>query len=146
MRSQLPTVHAFHTLIRHGVCAQFPKLRFGFVEANSSWVPYVAYDLKRRLKRLPTGPNSNNPQYRLESDLLKANRMYVTCQADEDLPYILRFAGEDNLMIGSDYTHSDQSMESDFPRLLQERADRGELPQSAVQKILCDNARTLYGL
>ena len=42
--------------------------------------------------------------------------MYVTCQVDEDLPYILKVAGEDNLMVGSDYTHRDPSMEYEFPR------------------------------
>ena len=78
--------------------------------------------------------------------LLKTNRMYVTCQVDEDLPYILKFACEDNLMIGSDYTHADQSMEHDSPRLLQERAVQGDFPQSAVKKILYDNAKTFYGL
>lgn len=142
MRSQLPTVHAFHALIRHGVPARFPKLRFGFLEANSSWIPYVAYDLNRRLKRVGSG----SAQYSLQADLLKPNRMYVTCQVDEDLPYILKFAGEDNLMIGSDYTHADQSMEYDFPRMLQERVDRGDLAQSIVKKILYDNPQTLYGL
>jgi microsomal dipeptidase-like Zn-dependent dipeptidase len=72
--------------------------------------------------------------------------MYVTCQVDEDLPYILKVAGEDSLMIGSDYTHRDQSMEHDFPRLLQERVDRGDLSQSAAKKIRYDNARRFYGL
>jgi len=144
MRSQLPTVHAFHTLLRHEVPSKFPKLRFGFIEANSSWIPYLTYDLSRRLKR--PGDRPNNPRYTVPGDLLKANRMYVTCQVDEDLPYILKFSGEDNLMIGSDYTHADQSMEHDFPRLLKERADTGEIPQSAVNKILYQNARTLYGL
>jgi predicted TIM-barrel fold metal-dependent hydrolase len=84
--------------------------------------------------------------YSLSSDLLKANRMYVTCQVDEDLPYILKVAGEDSLMIGSDYTHRDSSMEYEFPRLLKERAEKGEITQSALQKILYDNAKTFYGL
>ena len=48
--------------------------------------------------------------------------------------------------IGADYTHRDQSMEFEFPRLLRERADRGEIARSAVQKILYDNAKTFYGL
>jgi predicted TIM-barrel fold metal-dependent hydrolase len=49
-------------------------------------------------------------------------------------------------MIGSDYTHRDSSMEYEFPRLLKERAEKGEIAQSAVQKILHDNAETFYGL
>jgi len=148
MRSQLPAVHAFHTIIRHQLPTKFPKLRFGFIEIGCSWVPFIAYELKRRMERAADGAGtfSQFARYTLQSEMLKANRMYVTCQVDEDLPYILKFAGEDNLMIGSDYTHRDQSMEHDFPRLLQERADRSEIPQTAVQKILCDNAKTFYGL
>ena len=72
--------------------------------------------------------------------------MYVTCQVDEDIPYILEVAGEDSLMVGSDYTHRDSSMEYEFPRLLKERAASGQDVQSAVQKILYDNAKTFYGL
>jgi hypothetical protein len=37
-------------------------------------------------------------------------------------------------------------MELDFARLLQERADRGEIPQTAIQKITHDNAKAFYGL
>jgi predicted TIM-barrel fold metal-dependent hydrolase len=37
-------------------------------------------------------------------------------------------------------------MEYEFPRLLRERAEKGEIPESAVQKILYDNAKTFYGL
>lgn len=37
-------------------------------------------------------------------------------------------------------------MEYEFPRLLKERADKGELSHTAVRKILYDNAKTFYGL
>jgi hypothetical protein len=37
-------------------------------------------------------------------------------------------------------------MEYEFPRLLKERADKGEISQTAVQKILYDNAKGFYGL
>jgi predicted TIM-barrel fold metal-dependent hydrolase len=146
MRSQQPTVHAFHTLIRQGIPGKFPKLRFGFIEANSSWVPYVIYDLKRRVEQVNAGSTFGRSHYVIQSDLLKTNRMYVTCQSDEDLSYIVKFSGEDNLMIGSDYTHNDQSMDHDFPRLLKQRADEGDIPQSAVNKILYDNPKAFYGL
>jgi len=147
MRSQLPIIHAFQTLIRYEVPSKFPKLRFGFIEAGASWIPFVAYDLKRHLARTgDSGSTFSTFKYKLEADLLAANRIFVTCQVDEDLPYILEFAGEDTLMTGSDYTHRDQSMEHDFPRLLKERARRGEIPESAVQKILYDNAKTFYAL
>ena len=39
----------------------------------------------------------------------KENRVYVTCQTDDDLDYVLGYAGEDNLVIGTDYGHSDNA-------------------------------------
>jgi len=98
------------------------------------------------VEQVSAGSTFGRPQCMIQADLLKANRMYVTCQSDEDLSYILKFSGEDNLMMGSDYTHNDQSMDHDFPRLLQERANNHDIPQSAVNKILHDNPKTFYGL
>ncbi len=148
MRSQLPTVHAFHTIIRHQLPIKYPRLRFGIIEAGCSWIPYIAWELKRRMEKAADGAGtfSQYARYSLSEELLSANRMYVTCQVDEDLPYILSIAGENNLMIGSDYTHRDQSMEHDFPRLLQERVTRGDISKSVAGKILYDNAKAFYGL
>jgi uncharacterized protein len=147
IRIGMPAIHAFHSLILHGVPAKFPKLRFGFIEAGASWVPFVVYDLRRRLERFGQGdPNQRGPSYEMPEDLLRKNRFYVTIQVDEDLPYILQYTGVDNLLVGSDYTHADASMEMDFSGRLQERADRGDIPPDAVQKILYDNPRTFYAL
>ncbi len=144
-----PVPHAFHSLILHGVPPQFPKLRWGFIEAGASWVPYVMYDLQRRLKlgrNRPEDKTTSWPPGASPPEVLRHNRLYVTCQVDEDLPYILQYTGEDHLLIGSDYCHADPSMEIGFAQALQARADRGEIPQSAVAKILSENARTFYGL
>jgi predicted TIM-barrel fold metal-dependent hydrolase len=86
------------------------------------------------------------PKLELAANIFKTNRVYITCQVDEDLPYILKYVGEDNLMVGSDYTHRDPSMELEFRKILQERADNGDIPQTAVQKILYDNPKVFYGL
>jgi hypothetical protein len=37
-------------------------------------------------------------------------------------------------------------MELEFRKILQQRAEQGELPQGAVQKILYDNPKRFYGL
>ena len=84
--------------------------------------------------------------YEKASDIVRLNKLYITCQVDEDLPYIMEYTGEDHLLVGSDYTHADTSMEVEFEARLQERADRGEIPQSAVQKITHDNGKVFYGL
>jgi predicted TIM-barrel fold metal-dependent hydrolase len=142
IRIGVPVIHACHSLLLHKIPPKFPALRWGVIEAGATWLPYILYDLRRRIGRLNDGLQASD----VEGDMLKRNNIYVTCQVDEDLPYLLNFIGEDNLLMGSDFTHADASMELEFPRLLQERADRGEIPQSAVRKITYDNPHTFYGL
>jgi len=131
---KLPTVGVFHSLIMGGVPAMFPKVRWAIVEASANWIPYLVSDLRGRFKRRGK---------RLPDNLLAANNIYVTCELTDDLPYVLPVAGEDNLIIGTDYGHSDSSSEIEALRLL--RNDNRIGPR-AVDKILWDNPRTLYGL
>ncbi len=149
-RTTFPVIHAFQTFIQHGIPAQFPGLRSGFIEATASWVPFIVYRLQRTLRKNIERPDSQlrgfGDQYELAGDLLKANRMYISCQVDEDLPYLLRSTGEDNLLIGSDYTHNDAAQERDFVQLLQKQASAGTIPQSLVSKMTYDNPKTFYGL
>ncbi len=131
---RLPSVGAFHSLIMSGVPERFPELRFGFAEAAGQWVPYVLKDLKRRWaaqgKALPENP-------------MREYRLYVSCQTDDDIPYIINYAGEDNLIIGTDYGHSDQSTEVEALRNLREG---GQITPRIYEKITGDNPSALYGL
>jgi hypothetical protein len=133
-KSKLMVIGAFHSLVMDGIPEKFPKVRWGFVEVSAQWVPYVLNDLelrlKRRGKRLPPNP-------------LKALNMYVACQVTDDLPYVLQYAGEDNLVVGTDYGHHDTSTEIEALRLLR---TGGKISPVAVDKILGPNARALYGL
>ncbi|HUK41467.1 MAG TPA: hypothetical protein VLX11_10495, partial [Candidatus Acidoferrales bacterium] len=69
--------------------------------------------------------------------------IFVACQTDDDLPYVLKYAGADNLVIGTDYGHNDTSAEILALRKLKED---GAVPPEIVAKILDDNARALYSL
>jgi predicted TIM-barrel fold metal-dependent hydrolase len=75
--------------------------------------------------------------------VLRKNHIWVTCQTDDDLPYVLKYAGDDRLIIGTDYGHNDTSSEILALRKLRED---GAVPAKVVNKILDDNARALYGL
>ncbi len=75
--------------------------------------------------------------------MLRKNKIWVTCQTDDDLPYVLKYSGDDMLIIGTDYGHNDTSSEILALRKLRED---GAVPTSVVNKILDDNARALYGL
>lgn len=148
-RILLPVVHAFHSLIVHRIPEQFPTLRFGFIEATASWVPFALYELRRSAEKNRERPGSvlrTGPSYELTGSILRQNRMYVSCQVDEDLAHILKYTGEENLLMGSDYSHTDAALEMDFVRMLEERADRGDIPRSAFEKITDANPRYFYGL
>ena len=113
------------------------------------WAPFVAYDLRRQQLRQQGRASTSVlgvPLIEVPVNVFEENRIYITCQVDEDLPYIIKTVGEDNLMVGSDYTHRDPSMELEFRKELQARADKGDIPQSAVQKILYNNPKAFYGL
>jgi predicted TIM-barrel fold metal-dependent hydrolase len=131
---KLPMLGALHSLLMAGVPGKFPKLRWGIIEASSDWLPFLVADLRQRFLKLGK---------RLPENVLAANRVYVTCQTYDDLPNVLRVAGEDNLVIGTDYGHADFSSEIEAIRLLQ---DKDGVSRDAVRKILWDNAKALYGL
>ncbi len=69
--------------------------------------------------------------------------MFVTCENSDDLPYIVRDAGEDCLVIGTDYGHTDTSSDIDAIKVFRNRTD---IAPEVKRKILSDNARALYGL
>ena len=131
---KLAVVGAFHSLVYFAIPEKFPKLKIGIIEVGAQWLPYALRDLARRYAR--KGKT-------LEANVLGANRIYLTCQNDDDIPYILGYAGENSLLMGTDYGHSDNASE-----LLALRAvgDKGELGSAIVEKILYDNPKSFYGL
>lgn len=131
---KLGPIGAFHTLAISEIPLLFPQLRFGFLEVSAQWIPYICHDLYRRSKKkVSWWPHG----------LLREKRFFVACETDDDLPGILQFAGEDNLVIGSDYGHNDTASELDALRHLK---SKGEVPPRVIDKILYDNAKSLFGL
>jgi len=131
---RLPVIGAFHSVIMSEVPRLFPELRFHWAEAAAQWVPYVVKDLQRRWatqkKNLPDNP-------------LKAYRQYVSCQTDDDVDYVLRYAGEENITIGTDYGHNDQSTEVEALRNLK---NLGTISEAQYGKITYDNPKALFAL
>jgi predicted TIM-barrel fold metal-dependent hydrolase len=131
---KLAVVGAFHSLLEKDIPARFPGLRWGFVEVSAQWVPYVCHDLRYRFRRLGR---------RLPDLPLRDNRMYVSCEVTDDIPYIIQYAGEDNIVVGTDYGHHDPSTEINAFTLIRRRND---LSAGVLEKITDTNARALYGL
>jgi predicted TIM-barrel fold metal-dependent hydrolase len=131
---KLSIVDAFHSLVMNGIPDMVPNARWGFIEVSAQWIPYVLKELRHRLaragKRLPDEP-------------LKAMNLYVACEVNDDLAMILPYSGEDNLVIGTDYGHSDSSTEIEAIRLMK---GGNIISAEVVDKILGANPRALYGI
>ena len=76
-------------------------------------------------------------------ELFQDQRLFVSYEVDEDLPYLLTFIGEDNIILGTDYGHTDHSSEIEAMRTLRAQ---GKLAPRVADKILGENAVVAYRL
>jgi predicted TIM-barrel fold metal-dependent hydrolase len=128
-------VGALFRIINCGLPKLFPKLRFGFIETAATWVPWVIYELRRRMDKVGD---------RMPDDLLERSGIFVTCQIGDDVPYLIKSCmGENTLMIGTDYGHADSSTELGALKTLK---DSGGITAAQHRKIVEDNPRRFYGL
>lgn len=129
---RVPTVVTCLSLMMSEVPRQFPHLRWGFIEASAQWVPWVVNEAVRRsgAKSFPKNP-------------LKEFKIYVSAQTDDDFAYVLKYGGEDNIVIGTDYGHSDASSQVDAITVFR---GNDSVSEAAKKKILDDNPRALYAL
>lgn len=133
-KAKLPLVATFHQLLFKGIPAMFPKLRWAFVEVSAQWVPYALNDLAIRFRRRGE---------EMPASIMADNNMYVACQVTDDIDYVVKYAGETQLVVGTDYGHADTSTEIEAMRKL---SSDGKVSPEIAGKILEDNARVLYGL
>ncbi|HXV82210.1 MAG TPA: hypothetical protein VEG60_20250, partial [Candidatus Binatia bacterium] len=70
-------------------------------------------------------------------------KIFVTCQTNDDIPYILRYAGENRLVIGTDYGHTDPSS---AVTALNEFKQMEGIDETTKERILSHNAKALYEL
>ncbi|MBO0691723.1 MAG: amidohydrolase family protein [Acidimicrobiaceae bacterium] len=134
-RFKVPGITAFQTILSTGLARRYPKIRFGFIELSAQWVPYVLHDFVRRAARRGADIDP--------STVMTEHRLFVACQTDDDLPYILRYAGPHHLVAGTDFGHADTSSEL---LALQRLRDAGAVEREILDNILDANARALYGI
>jgi predicted TIM-barrel fold metal-dependent hydrolase len=131
---RIPTVTACYALIMSEIPRVFPRLRWGFIEVSSQWVPWVVHEAVRR------SIGSERP---ISTHCLREFNIYVSTQTDDDFPYVISYAGEGNLVIGTDYGHGDTS--SELNAISRFKALEG-LSQDVKRKILSDNPKKFYGI
>ena len=137
-----PVPMALAAVLTTGLHQRFPRLRWAFLEAGASWLPWALQECLRAdnftAKRI-----ASRDWRAAAKDLLRQQNLYVSCQVDDDLPYLLQYAGEQNLVHGTDYGHLDVGSDPDGLRVIAGRAD---LDTAARTKIVDENGRRLYGL
>ncbi len=133
-RFNAPSVVFCYQLMMSELPDLFPTLRWGIAEAGSSWLPWVINEAQQGYK----ASGRKWPE-----DGFAAFRTYVACMTNEDMPLVLKYAGEDRIMIGTDYGHTDTSSEVDAIDVFR-RTSR--LEPRVVQKVLSDNPQALYGI
>jgi hypothetical protein len=126
---------AFRDIVANKIPEKFPGLRFGFIEAAAGWAPFLIHILRRLLKE--------KWQHGTSADLFREYRLYIACEADEDIPYIAKYTGADHLLIGSDYPHSDPSREDQFVNAIKVRED---ISPQLRQKLLYNPPRAFYAI
>lgn len=134
-----PCTYAFYSLLVNDVPARFPNLRWGFFEAGAAWVPWMLQEVARLD---PSGTRSDR-DWRAETDVLERNNLYVACQVDDDLPYLITRIGTDNVVCGSDWAHIDIGSDPAAQRIL---AARSDLDADARSRIVDTNGRRLFGI
>ena len=131
-----PTLIAFSCLLRGDLHKKFPKLRFAVVEAGSSWLSAVSV-MALRARRDADRPAAVRRA-------LSEHRIFITCEDHEDFAAILPYAGDDSLVIGSDFGHPGDVAES--IHVQRDFRARSDVPDRVKARILSDNARVLYSL
>jgi predicted TIM-barrel fold metal-dependent hydrolase len=133
-----PLAIALTGMIVDGVLDRFPKLRVGFMEGGTAWIPLVLDRLEReleygglKLKRHPV-------------DYFADDRIFVGCEGNEKaLSYAIERVGQQPFMFASDFPH-EISM-SNCMEEIDEVLEREDLKKEHKTAILGENARRFYG-
>ena len=134
--NRAPTLIAFSALLLDDLHLKYPGLRFAIVEAGSSWLPFLGV--------MTLGARYSDDKAAAVRNALVERRIYITCEEHEDLPGILPYAGDDNLVIGSDFGHPGDV--ADSIHVQNTFRARDDIPEDTKAQILGENGRVLYGL
>lgn len=128
-------------LMCRGVCQKFPALQFVVAEFNAGWIAHWLERLdqgwQREFSKDPTGPAVQ------PVDEIWKRQFFATIEDDQAALRTRDLIGEDRLMWGSDYPHTDSTWPCSTDVLGEMFAD---YPDGARQAITRDNVTRLYNL
>ena len=134
----------YETLVEfmvRGVCERHPTLQIVVAEFNAGWVGYWLDRVDQGWQR-ECALDPSVPKYRPVDEIWK-RQFYVTIEDDRAAILTRELIGEDRIMWGSDYPHTDSTWP--FSKNVLDEMFQG-FPQEAKDKITRDNVKNLYGL
>ena len=134
-----PLAIAMAGMIVDGVLDRFPRLRVGFLEGGTAWIPLVVDRLERELEY------GGLELKRRPEDYFRSGRIFVGCEGNEKaLAYAIERVGVEPFMFASDFPHEitlGNCMEE-----IHEILEREDIRVEHKQAVLGDNARRFYQL
>jgi predicted TIM-barrel fold metal-dependent hydrolase len=124
----MTVLNGFFALASDKVFEQFPRLRYGLVEAGSAWIPYMLHSLRLAEQR---------------RDFFESRNIWISCEVGEDLGYLIERVGDNVFFVGTDYTHGDRASVMNAHRMIGERDD---VTQESAERLTSLNARRFYEL
>jgi predicted TIM-barrel fold metal-dependent hydrolase len=143
-------------LLAHGIFERFPKMRVGFLEGGSTWVPFFLDRLDRSYhpshlqvdldNQLVGGPQPGEKASDYLRRQMRDGRVYVGFDVDDaGLGFAVQKAGRESFIFGSDFPHevfNAKKCRHEIDQLLA-RDDLNDADKAAV---LGGNAKRFYGL
>ena len=134
-----PLAIALTGMMVDGLLDRFPKLRIGFMEGGTAWIPLVLDRLAREVEY------GGLTMARHPVDYFQDDRIFVGCEGNERaLAYAIERVGPWPFMFASDFPH-EISMDN-CTEEIDEILERDDLPAEHKQAILGENARRFYRL
>ncbi len=133
---QLAGAEFLVSIIYSGACSRFPGFKFVLGECGIGWIPYMLHRMDDQYEKqffdLDLG---------LKPSELWRRQGYSTFQYEFVTEEMVGFIGEDNIIWGNDYPHSD-CVWPDSRQIID--ANLGHLNEGVVRKIVCENTAKLY--
>ena len=132
-----PLAIAMTGMMVDGVFDQFPKLRVGFLEGGTSWIPMVLDRLERELEYGGLSLKKSPAEY------FSSGQVFVGCEGNEKaLAYSIERVGPDPFMFASDFPHEltlDSATEE-----IDEILERKDIREEHKMLLLGGNAKRFY--
>jgi uncharacterized protein len=140
-----PIEHAcvFTELLFGGVLERHPGLRFVFLEAGCSWMPYWLFRLEEEWEKFKPMDEELARNVTMPPIDYWRRQCWTSVEVDEwPLKSVVDTVGDDNLVLSSDFPHFDSA----FPHARDRFMAIPGVGVESKKKILWDNCARLYNL